>query len=39
VDKFYDPFGWFWRWLKRRQDRATFGPSRTGSKPTAARQS
>ena len=21
VDKFYDPFGWFWRWLKRRQDR------------------
>src|SRR3989440_5905313 len=39
VDKFYDPFGWFWRWLKRRQDRSTFGPSRTGSKPTAAKQS
>ena len=21
VDKFYDPFGWFWRWLKKKSDR------------------
>jgi succinate dehydrogenase / fumarate reductase iron-sulfur subunit len=21
VDRFYDPFGWFWRWLKRKSDR------------------
>jgi len=21
VDQFFDPFGWFWRWLKRRSDR------------------
>jgi succinate dehydrogenase / fumarate reductase iron-sulfur subunit len=21
VDEFYDPLGWFWRWLKRRGDR------------------
>jgi succinate dehydrogenase / fumarate reductase iron-sulfur subunit len=26
VDKFYDPFGWFWRWLKRRQDRQSPKP-------------
>ncbi len=26
VDKFYDPFGWFWRWLKRRQDRQPSKP-------------
>src|SRR5438093_5518179 len=26
VDKFYDPFGWFWRWLKRRQDRQRVNP-------------
>jgi succinate dehydrogenase / fumarate reductase, iron-sulfur subunit len=21
VDQFFDPFGWIWRWLKRRLDR------------------
>ena len=21
VDDFYDPLGWFWRWLKRKSDR------------------
>jgi len=21
VDKFYDPLGWIWRWLKRKSDR------------------
>ena len=22
VDEFYDPLGWFWRWLKRKKDRS-----------------
>ncbi|HYR23595.1 MAG TPA: succinate dehydrogenase/fumarate reductase iron-sulfur subunit [Chthoniobacterales bacterium] len=26
VDKFYDPFGWIWRGLKRRQDRQPLKP-------------
>src|SRR5258707_575830 len=26
VDDFYDPFGWFWRWLKRRKDRQRLKP-------------
>jgi len=33
VDEFYDPLGWFWRWLKRKQDRPA------SAEPTAGRQS
>ena len=32
VDQFFDPFGWIWRWLKRRLDRAA------SAKRTAAKQ-